>query len=115
MVPLRLARSARNQGSRLHFGVENIDQLVSRLIGLAWGEKPRRPRCARRFRRALHLALFMDARHDGVAIVPRHARTGCETPPPSNGSRRAVSPDTYLLALGRCEGFDVARLCHLVR
>jgi len=50
MVPLRLARSARNQGSRLHFGVENIDQLVSRLIGLAWGEKPRRPRCARRIR-----------------------------------------------------------------
>jgi hypothetical protein len=23
----------------LHFGVENIDHLVSRLIGLAWGEK----------------------------------------------------------------------------
>jgi hypothetical protein len=69
----------------------------------------------RRFSRALHLALFMDARHDGVAIVPRHARTACETPPSSNGSRRAVSPDTCLLALGRCEGFDVARLCHLVR
>jgi hypothetical protein len=39
MVPLRLASSTRNQGSRLHFGVENIDHLVSRLIGLAWGEK----------------------------------------------------------------------------
>jgi len=46
---------------------------------------------------------------------PRHARTGCETPPTSNGSRRAVSPNTCLLALGRCEGFDVARLCHFVR
>ena len=44
-----------------------------------------------------------------------HARTACETPPSSNGSRRAASPDTCLLALGRCEGFDVARLCHLVR
>jgi len=29
--------------------------------------------------------------------------------------RRAVSPDTCVLALGRCEGFDVARLCHFVR
>ena len=51
MVPLRLARSARNQGSRLHFSVENIDHLVSRLIGGWLGEKkPRRPRCARRIR-----------------------------------------------------------------
>jgi hypothetical protein len=42
-------------------------------------------------------------------------RGSSETPPSSNGSRRAVSPDACLLALGRCEGFDVARLCHLVR
>jgi hypothetical protein len=42
-------------------------------------------------------------------------QAGCETPPSGNGSRRAVSPDTCLLALGRCEGFDVARLCHFVR
>jgi hypothetical protein len=34
---------------------------------------------------------------------------------PSSGSRRAVSPDTCLLALGRCKGFDVVRLCHFVR
>jgi TIR domain len=37
------------------------------------------------------------------------------TTPQGNGSRRAVSPDTCLLAPRRCEGFDVARLCHLVR
>jgi hypothetical protein len=48
-------------------------------------------------------------------IGRRHARTACETPRYSNGSPRAVSPDTCLLALGRCEGFGVARLCHLVR
>jgi hypothetical protein len=50
-----------------------------------------------------------------LGIGPHHARIGCETPPSSSGSRRAVSPDTCLLALGRSEGFDVARLCHLVR
>jgi len=48
-------------------------------------------------------------------IGRRHARTACETPRSSNGPPRAVSPDTCLLALGGCEGFDVARLYHLVR
>ena len=35
--------------------------------------------------------------------------------PPATVHGRAVSPDTCLLALGRCEGFEIARLCHLVR
>src|SRR5262249_61345464 len=47
-------------------------------------------------------------------IGPRPARSGCETPPSSNGSRRGVSPDTCPFALGRRLGFDVACLLLLV-
>src|ERR1700756_3395470 len=54
-------------------------------------------------------------RYRGVSQVCGHARIGCETAPSSNGSRRTGSPNACLLALGRCEGFDVACLCHLVR